>query len=73
MYLYAISILIQNLYAVTVEKCNFFVLALFLFERVRYCMLLCYSEVISAIETSSLPRAEQFSKEIIILVINIFL
>jgi len=73
MYLYEISIPIQNLYAFTVEKLNLFVSALFLFERFRYYMLLCHSEVINAIETSSLYRAEQLSKEIIILFINIFL
>ena len=72
-YLYEISIPIQNLCAVTVEKFHLFVLALFLFERRRYYLLLFHSEVINAIETSSVYRAEQFSKEIITLVINIFL
>jgi len=35
-------------------------------------MLFFYSEVINATEKSSLCRAEHFSKEIIIAVINIF-
>ena len=73
MYLYEISIPMQNLYAFKVEKFNLFVLALFLFERFRCYMLLCHSEIINAMKTNSLYRAEQFSKEIIILVINIFL
>jgi hypothetical protein len=68
MYLYAISILISNLYVVTVEKFIFLVLYIFLFGRLRCSMLLFNSEVINAIETSSLCHA----KQIIILVINIF-